>query len=560
MFGRESVLSDRCLRPGTRFDGGKENCAKAMPSLTINGKKIEAAAGRTLLEVALENGIYIPHFCYHPRLKVAGNCRMCLVEIEKMPKLQISCATRVAEGMVVHTESERVKKARRAIMEFLLINHPLDCTVCDECGECRLQDYSFQYGRSRSRYREPKRRFPRLDIGPDVVRDMNRCIHCTRCIRFLRDLAGDEEFCLSERGPRVEVGTFLQTPIRNQFSLNLAEVCPVGALTSRHFRFQGRPWLMQKVRTICTGCSRGCNAWAWISQGRLVRLTPAPNEEVNLCWLCNPGHMTIKQPAGADRPLEVKPQNGLQELESRLVERVAGGGGRRVGLALGADLTNEEIYLLCRMAREFLETPFLLYRSCSESRPFLAAERPLKEWFIRALPANQRGLQDLARHFGYRPLDEGLAETFSNVEALIWIGEDRQLWQMLEPLAGRVEILLALSCRLGPWSERAQVVLPLAHAYEKDGTLSNEAGRVQRLRRVLEPAGEAQTAWEWIMTLAPRLGLKWKYRSFEEIYLEIAASLPGYENQLLLLGDEGLQKRAGEGAKDAAMAADSCKQ
>jgi len=381
----------------------------------------------------------------------------------------------------------------------------------------------------------------------------------------LRDVAGDEEFCLSERGPKVEVGTYLQTPVNNQFSLNLAEVCPVGALTSRHFRFQGRPWLMQKVRTLCPGCSRGCNAWAWVTQGRLVRLTAAPNEAVNLCWLCNPGHMTIKELASTDRITTISPENGLSLAEARLGELLAGGGGRKVGLALGGDLTNEEIYILCRLARELLGTPFLLYRASCDSRPLLAPDRPLKDWFIRTLPANQRGLGDIARHFDYRPLENGLNEKLSDVGTLIWFGEDTKLWQMLEPAVGRMEILLAASCRRGPWTELARVALPLAHCYEKEGTLTNEAGLVQRLRRVVEPAGEARTAWEWMVALAVRLGLKWNYRRFEEIYLEMAASLPDYDKKLVAslqsaFQDSSDERQMNEGMKNAAVGADSCRQ
>ncbi|RME26083.1 MAG: NADH-quinone oxidoreductase subunit G, partial [Deltaproteobacteria bacterium] len=364
-----------------------------MPKIVIDGKEIEAREGQSVLEAAAEHGIEIPHFCFHPRLKVAGNCRMCLVELEKVPKLQIACGTKVAEGMVVHTRSERVMRARRAVMEFLLLQHPLDCPICDQCGECKLQDYCFTYGPEKSRYDFPRRRFERMNIGPDLVRDMNRCIRCTRCIRFLRDVAGDEAFCLSERGPKTEVGTYLEKPVMNDFSLNLAEVCPVGALTSRHFRFKGRPWLLEQVRTLCPGCSRGCNVVAWHDGSRILRLTPAANEHVNLEWLCNPGRLTIEREQDKLRLHAESPSDALAEAV-RFLKKTD---GSKVAVVVSGRLTNEDIYVIAKFARQVLGTRLIAaVETESDERPFGPSERPLQEWFIRAdKQPNSRGAAEI---------------------------------------------------------------------------------------------------------------------------------------------------------------------
>ncbi len=540
-----------------------------MPKLTIDGVELEAKDGQSVLECALEHGIEIPHFCFHPRLKVAGNCRMCLVEIEKAPKLQIACGTRATEGMVVRTDTEKVRRARRAVMEFLLIQHPLDCPICDECGECRLQDYCFRYGGARSRYRDEKRRFARLNVGPDIVRDMNRCIHCTRCIRFLRDTAGDEEFCLSERGAKAEVGTYLEHPIENPFSLNLAEVCPVGALTSRHFRFKGRSWLMQKVRTLCPGCSRGCNAWAWTNEGKLVRLTPAHNEAVNQCWLCNPGHLTIGQPYRKERLTSPRPQDALEQLIRRLCAAAGAGDGQTVGVAVSGDLANEEIYLVRKLAREVLGSKWLAGPAAvADPRPFAPSSKPLKEWFIRAESApNARGLSDMLGSTERVELAElAKAAVEGKVKALLVFGDDPRLEEALAPAAGKLELLAVAGARESRLTRSAHLLLPLSLCYEKDGTFTNEAGLVQRLRRVIEPPAPARPAWQWAALLAAGLGAKWNFDRLEQIADEIAAKVPGYaELDLETLSETGLLTGAADSAgqgdtQDARVASRGCDQ
>ena len=244
-----------------------------MIKITIDGKELEVDPKLTIIQAASQNGIEIPHFCWHPKLSISGNCRMCLVEIEKMPKLAISCATQVAEGMVIKTKSEKVVKARNAVMEFLLINHPLDCPICDEAGECKLQDYTYKYSIGSSRFQEDKIHKPkRVELGPNVMLDVERCIMCSRCIRFSEEIAHQKVLTFTERGTHVILTTFPGTKLDNPYSMNVVDICPVGALTSRDFRFKARVWEMSSTESICIGCARGCNTNVWVRNNEILRL------------------------------------------------------------------------------------------------------------------------------------------------------------------------------------------------------------------------------------------------------------------------------------------------
>jgi len=269
-----------------------------MPKLTIDGREIEVEAGKSVLDAALEHGIHIPHYCYHPGLSIAGNCRMCLVEVEKAPKLLISCATPVADGMVVHTANEKVKTAQKAVMEFLLLNHPLDCPICDQAGECRLQEYSKEYGKGVSRLEDPKvLQNKAVDIGPHVMLDQERCIHCSRCTRFCREVTGTSELSFFKRGNKNVIGVQTGAPLDNAYSGNVVDLCPVGALTLKEFRFQTRVWFLHETPSICAGCSRGCNVDVAVGKqqemmtvrgqfdDRIKRVTPRTNEQVNTYWI-----------------------------------------------------------------------------------------------------------------------------------------------------------------------------------------------------------------------------------------------------------------------------------
>ena len=271
--------------------------------VTINGRELTVEKGKTVLQAAIENGIELPYYCYHPGLGVDGSCRVCIVKIEKMPKLQTSCSTVCTDGMIVHTQTPDVVEARAGVFEFLLINHPLDCPVCDKGGECPLQDFSYEFGPDRSRMEFPRRTFDGegveadVDFGPTLMLNRNRCILCTRCIRFMRDVDGDAQIGVTDRGAGSEISTYKEEGVHSLLSGNLMDVCPVGAITTRDYRFKSRPWDNPLAGdTICTFCSKGCNTTVWIKAkpewargAQMARVTPRFNPEINSYWMCDIG-------------------------------------------------------------------------------------------------------------------------------------------------------------------------------------------------------------------------------------------------------------------------------
>src|SRR6188768_1928933 len=284
-------------------------------TLTIDGKPVTVAKGTTVLRAAIESGVSVPYYCYHPGLQVDGSCRVCVVKIEKMGKLQTSCSTACSDGMVVSTRDAEVVEARAGVLEFLLVNHPLDCPVCDKGGECPLQDYSYSFGPAESRMDFPRRTFDGegvradVDFGPTLMLNRNRCILCTRCVRFMREIDGDAQIGIVDRGNGSEIATFNEHGVHSLLSGNLMDVCPVGAITTRDYRFKSRPWdNPDAVDTICTFCEKGCNTTAWLKAkpewakgARLARVTPRYNPAVNDYWMCDIGRFDYHWIEGDDR-------------------------------------------------------------------------------------------------------------------------------------------------------------------------------------------------------------------------------------------------------------------
>jgi len=256
-----------------------------MPKVTIDGQEIEVAPGTTILQACQQAGVEIPHFCYHERLMIAGNCRMCLVEVERSPKPVASCAMPVADGNVILTQSEKAKKARQAVMEMLLINHPLDCPICDQGGECDLQDQAMAYGFDRGRFEENKRAVRDKDFGPLVATSMNRCIHCTRCIRFLTEIAGVEELGATGRGEAMEITTYVEKALGSELSANIIDLCPVGALTSKPYAFTARPWELRKTESVDVLDAVGSNIRVDARGAQILRVLPRLHEEINEEWI-----------------------------------------------------------------------------------------------------------------------------------------------------------------------------------------------------------------------------------------------------------------------------------
>ena len=257
-----------------------------MLQIQIDGKQIEVNQGATVMEAAHELGTYIPHFCYHKKLSIAANCRMCLVEVEKAPKPLPACATPVTDGMVVHTHSAKAKQAQEGVMEFLLINHPLDCPICDQAGECQLQDLAVGYGKSASRYEEEKRSVVGKDMGPLVsAEEMSRCIHCTRCVRFTEEIAGEQEIGIAHRGEFSEIMPFIGKVVETELSGNVIDLCPVGALTSKPFRYNARSWELSRRKSISAHDSLGSNLIVQTKDHTVRRVLPLENESINECWI-----------------------------------------------------------------------------------------------------------------------------------------------------------------------------------------------------------------------------------------------------------------------------------
>ena len=333
--------------------------------ITIDGNEVVTTKGKTVIAAAAEAGVAIPHYCYHPKLSIAGNCRMCMVEIEKMPKLQIACNTQVAEGMSVLTQSPKVLAVRKAVMEFLLINHPVDCPICDQAGECMLQDYYMEHDRQESRQEVGKVHDRKRTIfGPNVIFDGERCIKCTRCVRFCQEITKTDELTVVNRSDHSTIALFDDAVLDNPLSANVVDICPVGALTDRDFRFKVRVWYLQKTPSVCPGCSTGCNVSVETYQNRIARFKPRINEAVNSHWLCDEGRYSFHTLASGERlttPM-IRQEGGLVpttwEVALQAVQTVLASSRSAAGILSGRN-TNEEAFLFAKLMKRLSAKPAL---------------------------------------------------------------------------------------------------------------------------------------------------------------------------------------------------------
>jgi NADH-quinone oxidoreductase subunit G len=334
-----------------------------MVEIEIDGKKVEAAAGSVIIQAAELAGTFIPHFCYHKKLSIAANCRMCLVDVEKAPKPMPACATPVTQGMVVHTKSERAIKAQKSVMEFLLINHPLDCPICDQGGECQLQDLAVGYGGGASRYDEEKRVVFHKDVGPLIsMEEMSRCIHCTRCVRFGQEIAGSMELGMSHRGEHSEIETFVGHTVDSELSGNMIDICPVGALTSKPFRYQARTWELSRRKSISPHDATGANLIIQVKNNQVMRVVPLDNEEVNECWIADRDRFSYEALNGPDRltqPMLKQDGQWITVDWTTALEYVANGvkqikqdhGANALGCLASPHSTLEELHLATQFMR-----------------------------------------------------------------------------------------------------------------------------------------------------------------------------------------------------------------
>ena len=485
-----------------------------MARFTVDGVAYEAEAGTPLLRAlddlgVLMNGVDVPHYCWHPKLSVDGSCRLCQVEIEGSPKLQIACDTPVRDGMVVRTDTERVRAAREGVMELLLVNHPLDCPICDQAGECKLQDFAYDYGVPEARTREPRRAAKkRIALGPEIVFDQERCILCRRCVRFCREIPGTGELGVLQRGDRSVLETAPGIPLANDYSMNVADICPVGALTTRDFRFKVRVWFLDDVPGVCTGCSRGCNVHIGVAKGEVQRYVPRRNDAVNDTWMCDAGRLSYKEIGAPDRVREVSVREGSALVARRLDEAIAVA-ARRIRDVVGArgaaavagvaspHVCNEDLAVF----RDLLDALGV------GARAVPVPLGPGDDLLIRPeKAANAAG----AAALGFGAPDALLAGIRTGeIGALIVLGHDLIAPAFLgsEAALADVETVVLLDTHHSPLERVADVVLPTRHVAERSGTLTNFAGIVQSVVPAVEPPFEAWTEGELLRRLGAALGL-----------------------------------------------------
>lgn len=464
--------------------------------LKIDDQEVEVEAGTSILEAAKTIGNTIPHYCYHPGLSVDGNCRMCLVKVEKMPKPVIGCKTPVSEGMVVQTKTEEVKKMQQNIMEFLLINHPLDCPTCDQAGECRLQDYYMDYDRIPSRFKEEKvHKDKMVDLGAGVMLDEERCIICRRCVRFCEEIAGVKELYVQERGDHSMVATFPGKKMENPYSGCTVDVCPVGALTSEDFRYKKRVWFLTSTDSVCPGCSRGCNITVdHADRNKVYRLKPRHNPDVNDYWMCDYGRYDYKfinenrrlKPAyrkDGELVEDVAYEEALEHLRSVFGQYKAS----EVAFVASAQESNEAIESFVNFAKEELDLNDVYY---SKNEP----ENPYSDDKLITADKNPNFAQIQKLQL------KAVSEIPSQIKAVI---VQRSLSENdLKIIQERgLKIALAFTTNLTAFDQLAEVILPIPTYAEQHGHFTNVDGKVQAFEEAFLPRGESRLIQEYLLDL-----------------------------------------------------------
>lgn len=486
-----------------------------MPRLTIDGKSIEVPKGMTVLQAAQQLGILVPRYCYHPALSISGNCRMCLVEVEKSPKLLTACSTEAAEGMVVRTDTEKVKAARRDVLEFLLINHPLDCPICDQAGECGLQDYYMEYGLHRSRFpREDKvRRQKRRVLGPHLVLDNERCILCTRCVRFCEEVTKTSELAVMERGDRSFIDLKEGKALDNDYSMNLADICPVGAWTSRDFRFKQRAWFLKRTSSVCTGCATGCRIEVHHNENTIYRVVPLPNSDTNT-WLCDRGRLTYKAVQAGDRLSKAIIKNGIIDLEPALREAASRIDEAKGAVAvLGSPWLSMEDNAALALLAAAVETKDLCFD--------FSFETGIKDGILvnRDPSPNAAGAAKVGAARGGLKSEEFRRRLNSGGIKLV-IAEARAAELLKEELAASGATLLTLATNKSDVQAGSYATLPYATYFETAGTMISGQGTSFRSVPSVEAAEGVRPLWQLLNRLASYSGASLRLASPEDALKE----------------------------------------
>jgi NADH-quinone oxidoreductase subunit G len=501
----------------------------------------------------------VPHYCYHPKLPVVGNCRMCLVEygmpamgpdrkpvlnadgtpkIAKMPRPAISCATPISAGMEIYTSTPAVKQMREGVLESLLINHPLDCTICDQAGECKLQEYSVDYGQSASRFVEAKVHKPKaVDLGPRIMLDAERCILCTRCIRFTRDIAGDDALGIINRGSFNTIATFPGMPFDNNYTLNTVDICPVGALTSKDFRFKMRVWFLKETKSLCTSCGTGCNAIIGSREEKIQRYTPRDNDAVNGSWMCDAGRLNYQWIGRADRLKDVLVQGqkstwpaALNEISDQLKKAPAGS----VAIVASARQTNEELWLISKLKAKLGAISDSVAREGEADKLLVSADKN-----PNTNGARLTGICFTEIGSNIPQIANGISS--GKIKTLVVFGEDVTKHGLGAELLGKLDTLIVSDLLPNATTKLAHYVLPgCAHA-EKRGTFTNTKGRVQKFMKAVEAPGDARSEWEFLHDLVHNVTGQNGFMTIEGLFNQMATEVSAFNGLTWqALGDTGV--------------------
>ena len=520
----------------------------------LDGKPVPT----TMIQACFAAGAMVPHYCYHPKLAVAGNCRMCLVEfgtpmldkerkpvleadgsprILKSPRPAIACATPLAPGMEIYTETPGVLQMRQGVLEALLVNHPLDCPICDQAGECKLQEYSMQHGQAASQFAEVKVHKPKaVDLGPRIMYDAERCILCSRCIRFTRDIAGDDSLGIVNRGGYNAISVFPGRPFDNNYTLNTVDLCPVGALTSKDFRFKMRVWFLKETNSLCAGCATGCNIVVGSRSNQVYRFVPRENPAVNSSWMCDAGRLNHQWAGRPDRLAEVRVRGTASTWAAALAElapRLAQAAPESVAVIASARQTNEELYLLGALARKLNALTDSVPRAGQADAILVSADRN----------PNSNG----ARMFGIAasPMGSRLAEIAQaikdgRVRTLLVFGEDVTQHGLDASVLSRLETLVVSDILPNPTTAQAHFLLPGCAYLEKAGSFTNGKNRVQRFWKAVEAPGDARPEWEVLHELVLAVTRQNGFDTLEGLFNQMAKETPALRGLTWAgLGDGG---------------------
>lgn len=534
-----------------------------MLKVTIDGTEIAVEKGTTVIQAAEKLGIEIPRYCYHPGLSIVGVCRICLVEIERMPKLQVACYTPVTDGMIVHTNSEKALEARQAVLEFLLVNHPLDCPVCDQAGECWLQNFYMQHGLYDSKMVEDKvKKHKALPIGPNVMLDSERCILCSRCVRFCDEVSKSHELGIFNRGDHAELLPYPGKELDNKYSGNTIDICPVGALTDRDFRFRTRVWYLSETKSICPGCSNGCNIYVHHNDERMYkaggirisRLKPRYNEDVNQWWICDEGRYGftfVDAPSRLLTPMqkvknawqELSWDDALEELANKLRSVIGKHGVDTVGVMLSPQMTNEDLFA----ARKFFKETLRVNNLDFDVQPIAGGYED--DFLIKAdkNPNTQgaKNLQISAQDYGGQNVSQMLRSARDKKIKVLYIChhdlESGFSTDEIVAALANVELLIFQGSNENSTSKMAHFCLPSATFVEKDGTFTNFANRVQRIYKAVDPLGESKPDWIIFRNLSKKLGRSMPYFEAEDVFNALIDEVEAYGGlNYGNVGDQGL--------------------